>query len=151
MTTELDAKVVARFWSKVDQSGDCWLWTGSKDKKGYGFLKVSGRTPRAHRVSFTIAFGPIPKGVLIDHYKCYNPSCVRPAHLRAATYQQNNANRSGATVKSKTGIRGVHWHKATGKWVAKAQYKGQDYSGGYYDTLEEAEKAAIQLRERLFN
>lgn len=23
-----------RFWEKVDRSGDCWLWTGSRSAKG---------------------------------------------------------------------------------------------------------------------
>jgi hypothetical protein len=26
----------ARFWARVDKSGECWLWTGPRDKDGYG-------------------------------------------------------------------------------------------------------------------
>jgi hypothetical protein len=30
------AEDLSRFWSKVDTSGDCWLWTGGVSPKGYG-------------------------------------------------------------------------------------------------------------------
>ena len=28
----------ARFWAKVDTSGDCWLWRASCDEDGYGLF-----------------------------------------------------------------------------------------------------------------
>ena len=73
---------VKRFWAKVDKSGECWLWTGSKRNKGYGAfvwsdddgLVVQGR---AHRFSFEIHIGPIPTGMCVLH-SCDNPPCVRP-------------------------------------------------------------------------
>ena len=30
-----------RFWSKVDKSGDCWLWTASCARSGYGQYNAS--------------------------------------------------------------------------------------------------------------
>lgn len=76
-----------RFWDKVDQSGECWVWTATK-RRGYGRFYLDGKPRQAHRVSYELANGPIPEGLVIDHL-CRNKTCVRPAHLRATTQQIN--------------------------------------------------------------
>lgn len=73
-----------RFWSKVDRSGDCWLWMGTRGPSGYGYY--SGR--RAHRLSYEDMVGPIPDGLVMDHL-CRNPPCVNPAHLEPVTTLEN--------------------------------------------------------------
>jgi hypothetical protein len=65
---------------RIDRSGDCWLWTGAKNPKGYG--KISQRY--AHRMVYEALVGPIPEGLVIDHL-CRNTSCVNPAHLEPVT------------------------------------------------------------------
>ena len=30
--------VAERFWSKVEKTDTCWLWTGHRDRHGYGWL-----------------------------------------------------------------------------------------------------------------
>jgi len=73
------------FWSKVRRSGknNCWLWTGAKNKKGYGCLYIRGTQVGAHRVAWTV-----PKGLYVLH-RCDTPGCVNPKHLYAGTQSQN--------------------------------------------------------------
>lgn len=79
-----------RFWEKVDQSGECWLWLSkNRDKFGYGRFYVHGsRTTFAHRWSYEQAYGPIPDGLKVLH-KCDTPGCVRPDHLFLGTILDN--------------------------------------------------------------
>ena len=86
--------VTARFWSKVDRSGDCWVWTACRhrDRHGaptYGMLRGPNRTTlKAHRVSYEIAYGLIPEGQAVLH-GCDNYACVRPTHLYLGTQLDN--------------------------------------------------------------
>ena len=82
-----------RFWERVDRRGpdDCWEWTAGRVPAGYGAIKLSrGPVVKAHRFSYELHKGPIPKGALILH-SCDNPGCVNPAHLRAGTAKDNTA------------------------------------------------------------
>jgi HNH endonuclease/C2H2 type zinc finger protein len=59
-----------RFWAMVDKRGpdECWEWTGSANKYGYGrFSYPGGRYAKPHRFSYELHVGPIPAGLTIDH------------------------------------------------------------------------------------
>jgi hypothetical protein len=84
--------VIKRFWNYVNKTDYCWLWTGYKNPRGYGGLRIGARGKskciRSHRLSWEIHFGKIPKDMSVLH-KCDNTSCVRPEHLFLGTQGDN--------------------------------------------------------------
>lgn len=157
---QYEAKALARFWKKVDKTETCWLWTGSQTPKGYGVhtlreypsgrakVAVKTREIRAHRYSWELENGTIPEGMEIDHM-CHAPLCVRPSHLRLATRKQNSENRAGATTRSKSGVRGVHWDAGKGRWRAVVGHNSKSIHVGHFRDLGEAEAAVIAKRLEL--
>lgn len=82
-----------RFWPKLEwQSNGCWKWTGFLRPDGYGHIRVKKdgewTWEQAHRVSFRLIKGEIPKGMQLDHL-CRNPWCCHPYHLEIVTPKEN--------------------------------------------------------------
>ena len=143
----MDEGIIARFWPKVDKTDTCWLWTASRMSGGYGAFSWGGRTSGAHRFAYEAFVGGIPEGLEIDH-TCHEPRCVNPEHLKATTKTQNQQNRKGATVASKSGIRGVI--PASGStWIARVYVAGIPHDDGPFVTKGEAAVAVVRLRNRL--
>ena len=138
-----------RFWEKVEKTESCWNWTGCKNNFGYGSFGMNGKSEKAHRVSYAWENGRISSSDWIDHI-CRNPSCIRPSHLRIATPKENRENTDGAPRHNIfSGVRGVSPHR-DGRWQARVMHNRKSYSGGLFDTIDEAEKAVVALRLRLF-
>lgn len=131
------------------KQGECLVWTGALTSNGYGNLSVNRRTVRAHRYAYEQANGPVPDGMYVDHI-CHNRACVNPDHLRTVTSKQNSENLASPHRDNTSGYLGVSWDNQRGRWAAQAQHHGRKHRGGYFDTAEDANRAAIALRNELF-
>jgi hypothetical protein len=79
---------------KVTIEGECWLYGGVMDGHGYGQIFVgsrrlgTNRLHKAHRASYELFIGAIPKGLDLDHL-CRRRSCINPLHLEPVTRSEN--------------------------------------------------------------
>ena len=97
-----------RLWPRVQKGSpdECWPWTGGLNKDGYGRMQWDGKLQYVHRLAYIHTNGALPAGTEIDHI-CHNRACVKPSHLRAATYKQNAENRGNLRQNTSSGVRGV--------------------------------------------
>jgi hypothetical protein len=85
------------------------LWTGSVSDVGYGYLFIHRQKMYAHRLSYTLAFGPIPDGMSVCH-NCPGgdrSACVNPAHLWLGS-QTDNMHDMKAKGRASRGERSSH-------------------------------------------
>jgi hypothetical protein len=80
------------FLSKVEKTESCWEWKGTINRRGYGRMRHKGVNTHAHRVSYKLYRGEIPRDMLVCH-KCDNPSCVNPEHLFIGSHKDNMEDR----------------------------------------------------------
>lgn len=81
-----------KFFKRVEKTDSCWIWTGYRNRKGYGQTseRVNGQVVNLlmHRYSYELHKGPIPNGLQVRH-QCARPSCVNPDHLLVGTALEN--------------------------------------------------------------
>jgi len=70
----------------------CWLYTGYTDELGYGIITHQGGGLKAHRASWIVHKGDIPKDKDVLH-KCDVRCCINPDHLFLGTHQDNMRDR----------------------------------------------------------
>lgn len=96
----MPGNIVTRFWSHVEKTETCWLWTASGGR-GYGIFYPNGaRSGRAaHRFAYELLVGPIPEGMQLDHL-CRVRRCVNPAHLEPVTGFENRLRGTNAIARN---------------------------------------------------
>lgn len=91
-----------RFWSKVNKTQTCWVWTGSQNPisgkrlpngrreqiyPGYGMIWNGKRNILATHASWFLYHNLWPSQFIL--HKCDNPPCIRPDHLFEGTLRDN--------------------------------------------------------------
>lgn len=111
---------VVRWSSRSDSPGwivaenGCHVWTGSTRGKGYGGVRIDGRTEFVHRVRYEREVGPIPEGMQLDHV-CNNRLCCNPAHLRPVTNRENTLRGETITAAQRAQTHCKHGHELAGE------------------------------------
>lgn len=87
-------------WSRVMarsvQNGECLRWVGHTNQ-GYGVVRISNRSVRAHRLAWYAKNGDTPMD--LDHL-CRNRWCVNPEHLEPVTNRENVLRGEGRTAQN---------------------------------------------------
>lgn len=105
-----------------EPNSGCWIWMGACQRR-YGKFRLNGNgNMRAHRASWVMYRGDIPKGQDVLH-RCDVPLCVNPDHLFLGNQSTNMAdmNQKGRQAKGETnGISKltedqVHYLKSLGR------------------------------------
>lgn len=110
----IQTPVSDRFWTKVNKTDTCWLWTAATTQRGYGMFKLPGGRASipAHRFAYETLVGPIPAGFEIDHI-CRTRACVRPNHLQAVTVRINSLRSDNLGARESRKTHCIHGHPLT--------------------------------------
>lgn len=104
----------------------------------YRQVWFSGRNHKAHRICWFLHSGEWPQGHL-DHVDgCGTNNSI--SNLRVVGNRENHKNMR-AYASSKSGITGVNWCAANGKWHARIKVEGKNIHLGYFDCLDDARSA----------
>lgn len=115
----------AWFWSQVDASGDCWLWTSAgigDSKNPYGGVTWNHVRCVAHRVAYELLVGPVPEGLVLDHL-CRVKRCVNPDHLEPVTNRENILRGYGITAREARRAECVNGHSLADAYRRNTGYR----------------------------
>lgn len=112
---------------------------------GYWDVSIDNVRYRHHQLAWVYVTGKWPKDQ-IDHING-NKLDNRFCNLREASAAQNGWN--VRTNWNSSGLKGAHWNRNTGKYLAQIKVNGVRYSMGYHDTAKQAHQAYVAKAKEL--
>lgn len=119
---------------------------------GYWVTKINKTNYKTHRLIWIFVNGDICIDDEIDHFD-NDKLNYKIGNLRISDRSQNTSNR-GAQSNSASGIKGVSWDKARGKWHAQVTGNGLVLRARFInliDAVKFSEKARIDLHGEFHN
>lgn len=118
---------------------------GYKHICGYLQIMVNRKQYLSHRLAWLYVYGEFSKND-IDHINCIKDENWI-LNLREATRSENKCN-VGTQKNNTSGFKGVNFHKASNKWIARADLNGKRYNLGSFITPELANKAYQEFAKK---
>ena len=96
-----------RFRAKVRRHGGHEVWTGAKDDRGVGMVRIDGQLRTVQRASWEFAYGPLPPGVRVN--TCADErACVTVAHLSLSPARAQALHTQARRRRGSGSIRELH-------------------------------------------
>jgi hypothetical protein len=77
-----------RILARSIQQGECIVWNGAANGKGYGCIGINGKSQLTHRVVYQETVAPIRSDLTIDHTSRVR-LCVNVDHMELVTRAEN--------------------------------------------------------------
>lgn len=139
-----------------------------EDFERFGHLKWSAHWRRSTKSFYAVRNTPIDKNggkhtiqlsraimevtdrkIRVDH-KNHDTLDNQRGNLRICTVSQNGMNRRGPDRDSTSKIRGVYWHKLSGKWQASITVEGKQIYLGLFSNMKLAAAAYTSANKKHF-
>lgn len=118
---------------------------GNLNGNGYVYIKISGKSYRAHRLAWLYVNGSLPSNP-IDHINGIRHD-NRIANLRECTNAENSHNQR--RPQGTNPYIGVSFHKRSGLWQASIKKDKKQMHLGYFKNPEDARDAYIRAKQLL--
>lgn len=106
---------IAQLFDKiVVKENGCMEWIGGYNAWGYGQVWFNGREEVVHILMYEFFEGPVPKGLVLDHFKCDNTKCCRISHVKPVTVKENVLRGNGITAMKARQTECIKGHSLSG-------------------------------------
>lgn len=152
--SDLVWKTVTRYGDRKvgDLVGNISQTGPGKQYRYCGVTVATGKYVRylVHRIVYAIFYGVDPGELQVDHIDG-NTLNNNPENLRLATVQENLRNRNTTSLKTKTGVRGVHVSSSSVRpYVAHITIDNKSIQVGRFATVEQAASKVSKVRREVY-
>jgi len=133
----------------IEKVNGCWIWKRALNNKdiniGYGICYHLGKRKLAHRASYEVFKGEVPRDLFVCH-TCDNRRCINPEHLWIGTRSDN-----AVDAVKKGRMKPVWGRKKTQEEIDKIQKNRTipDQKGERSPRAKLSNQQVLEIREKL--